>query len=142
MGTHTPFVRCCDNVNQIPHPSLCISSLFSPLSWQLPPLKATTQLDMLVTVDSAMPVLVASMVDMVLILDTVHTDMPPELMPPHSLPPHLPLPQSSPPQLLPQSPPTTPSQLPVYSKKLPLLNKLSSPSNNGDTKSNTKYLQR
>merc|ERR1712038_592613 len=102
MGTHTPFVRCCDNVNQIPHPSLCTSSLFSPLCWQLPPLKATTQLDMLVTVDSVMPVLVDSMVDMVDILDTVHTDMPPELMPPHMPMPQL-LPQSPPPQLLPQS---------------------------------------
>merc|ERR1712072_343156 len=139
MGhTHLSFVV---EITPTKSYSLCTSSLFSPLCWQLPPLKATTQLDMLVTVDSVMPVLVDSMVDMVGILDTVHTDMPPELMPPHMPMPQL-LPQSPPPQLLPQSQPTTPSQLPVYFKKLPLLNKLSSPSNNGDTKSNTKYLHR
>merc|ERR1711944_52927 len=102
MGhTHLSFV--VEITSQPPNPSQCISSLSSPPYWQLPPLKVSTQLDMLVSVVFTQLVLLVLvvMVDMVL-MDT------PEL-------------------LLPQLQSTMPSQLHVFLKKHPLLRKSSNP---------------
>merc|ERR1712088_359371 len=130
MGhTHLSFV--VEITSQPPNPSPCISSLSSLPYWQLPPLKVSTQLDMLVMVvftQLDMLVLVV-MVDMVL-MDTPELSLPQPMLP-HSL---------LPPLLLPQLQSTMPSQLHVFFKKHPLLRKSSNPSNNGDTKSNTKCL--
>merc|ERR1712064_181460 len=107
MGhTHLSFV--VEITSQPPNPSPCISSLSSPPYWQLPPLKASTQLDMLVSVVFTQLVLLVLvvMVDMVL-MDT----------------PELSLPQP----LLPQLQSTMPSQLHVFLKKHPLLRKSSNP---------------
>merc|ERR1712012_557316 len=96
MGTHTPFVRCRDNYNP-QTPSKCSSSSLSPLASPPPPLKDSTQLDTLDTVDSTQLVLLE-----------------PEL----TLLPPSPLPQPSPPQSsLPQLPTNTLFQLHVLLKK-------------------------
>merc|ERR1711944_103418 len=99
MGhTHLSFV--VEITSQPPNPSQCISSLSSPPYWQLPPLKVSTQLDMLVSVVFTQLVLLVLvvMVDMVL-MDTPEPSLPP--------------------LLLPQLQSTMPSQLHVFLKKHP-----------------------
>merc|ERR1712223_1276993 len=93
MGAHAPFVRCSDNYNP-QTPSKCTSSL-PPSPPPLPPLtlKATTQLDMLVTVDFTQLVLPEHMelTDMdwppqLWLMDTLDTPLPQSPLPQPSLP--------------------------------------------------------
>merc|ERR1712001_22868 len=113
MGTHTPFVRCCDNYDP-QTPSKCTSSLFSLPYWLPPPLKVTTQLDMLVMV-------VSTQLDLLELMELTDTLLPQLWLPDTPLPQLLPppmLPQPSLPQpSLPQPQPVMPSQLHVLLKK-------------------------
>merc|ERR1712018_507096 len=106
MGhTHLSFVV---EITSPPNPSICTSFLSSLPYWQLPPLKVSTQLDTLESME------VFTDMDMLVLLDMVLTDTDLE----DTLPQLLPLP----PQLsLPQLPTVMPSQLPVSLKKHQLL---------------------
>merc|ERR1739848_677697 len=113
MGhTHLSFV--VEITSNPPNPSLCISSVSSPPYWLLPPLKASTQLDMLaMVVFTELALLVLDMVAMLEdmpVLDTPVLDTLVLLTMPQ-------LPQS----LLPQLPAIMPSQLHALFPKNPLL---------------------
>merc|ERR1711990_1335730 len=96
MGTHTFRSLLRLQLSKPPNPSLCTSSLFSLLFWQLSPLKATqlhTTQDMLDTVvfmDMALQVLVMLAMEVMVMEDMLPQltqDMPLPLLP---LPPLLP----------------------------------------------------
>merc|ERR1712018_836813 len=105
MGhTHLSFVV---EITSPPNPSICTSFLSSLPYWQLPPLKVSTQLDTLESME------VFTDLDMLVLLDMVLTDTDLE---------------DTPPQLsLPQLPTVMPSQLPVSLKKHQLLKRSSNP---------------
>merc|ERR1712088_1246741 len=116
MGhTHLSFVV---EITSPPNPSICTSSLSSLPYWQLPPLKVSTQLDTLESMEVFMDMDMLVLLDMVLM---VPMDMVLDLDILDTLPQLLLLPQLS----LPQLPETMPSQLPVSSKKHQLLKRSS-----------------